>query len=156
MQGSENAFFETKIRPVLAEKCYECHSARADKIKGGLRLDHIDLILVGGDTGPALVRGNPEESLLSMQSVMSNRIFRCHPKESYKTRRSPILKLGSKTERCGPMSLFPNYHPTRRDLYLILRKERKSTGAGNRSNLRAWLSLNLPTFIQLINWLEKT
>ena len=64
MQGSENAFFETKIRPVLAEKCYECHSARADKIKGGLRLDHIDLILVGGDTGPALVRGNPEESLI--------------------------------------------------------------------------------------------
>ena len=46
-------FFESKIRPILSEKCYECHSARGEKIKGGLRLDHIDLILEGGDTGPA-------------------------------------------------------------------------------------------------------
>ena len=57
-------FFESKIRPILSEKCYECHSARGDKIKGGLRLDHIDLILEGGDTGPAIVRGNPDDSLM--------------------------------------------------------------------------------------------
>ena len=57
-------FFESKIRPVLSEKCYECHSARGEKIKGGLRLDHIDLILEGGDTGPALVRGKPDDSLM--------------------------------------------------------------------------------------------
>ena len=38
-------FFESKVRPILAEKCYECHSARSGKTKGGLRLDHIDLIL---------------------------------------------------------------------------------------------------------------
>ena len=56
--GVDLTFFESKIRPVLSEKCYECHSASGDKIKGGLRLDHIDLILEGGDTGPALVRGN--------------------------------------------------------------------------------------------------
>ena len=60
--GSE--FFESKIRPVLAEKCYECHSARSGKMKGDLRLDHIDLILKGGDSGPALVVGKPHESLL--------------------------------------------------------------------------------------------
>ena len=51
--GMDLTFFESKIRPVLSEKCYECHSARGEKIKGGLRLDHIDLILEGGDTGPA-------------------------------------------------------------------------------------------------------
>ena len=40
--GADLTFFESKIRPVLSEKCYECHSAIGDKVKGGLRLDHID------------------------------------------------------------------------------------------------------------------
>ncbi len=57
-------FFETKIRPVLAEQCYECHSASAKKLKGGLRVDGRKELLAGGDTGPALVPGKPESSLL--------------------------------------------------------------------------------------------
>ena len=57
-------FFESKVRPILAEKCYECHSARSGKTKGGLRLDHIDLILEGGDSGPAIKVGDSKNSLL--------------------------------------------------------------------------------------------
>ncbi len=57
-------FFETKIRPVLVEQCYRCHSAEAKKIKGGLFLDSAAGVLKGGDTGPALVPGKPDESLL--------------------------------------------------------------------------------------------
>ena len=57
-------FFEKRIRPVLAERCFECHSAEAKKLKGGLRLDFRDGVLRGGDTGPAIVAGNPESSLL--------------------------------------------------------------------------------------------
>src|SRR5690606_4364003 len=57
-------FFEKKIRPVLADKCYECHSADAEKIKGGLALDTLESIRRGGDNGPAVVPGKPEESLL--------------------------------------------------------------------------------------------
>jgi len=56
-------FFETKIRPVFAGQCYPCHSA-AEKIKGGLRLDAPPKILEGGDSGPAIVPGNPDASLL--------------------------------------------------------------------------------------------
>ena len=56
-------FFENKIRPVLAEHCYECHSATSKKIKGGLRLDTRANLLAGGDTGPALVPGKPDQSL---------------------------------------------------------------------------------------------
>jgi hypothetical protein len=56
--------FESKIRPVLAEKCYECHSAKSGKTKGGLRLDHIEVILKGGDSGPALTVGDSTNSLL--------------------------------------------------------------------------------------------
>jgi hypothetical protein len=57
-------FFEKKIRPVLTEKCYKCHSADAEKVKGGLLLDTRDGIRRGGDDGPAVVPGKLEESLL--------------------------------------------------------------------------------------------
>ncbi len=48
-------FFEEKIRPVLAEHCFKCHSAKATKLKGGLRLDTRAGLLKGGDTGPAII-----------------------------------------------------------------------------------------------------
>src|SRR5215210_8645482 len=57
-------FFEKKIRPVLAEQCYECHSASAKKLKGGLLLDTREGVLKGGDSGPAIVPGKPAKSLL--------------------------------------------------------------------------------------------
>lgn len=67
VSGADTAFFEQKIRPVLVEKCYECHSAEAqknNKLKGGLFLDTRAGVLKGGDTGPALVPGNAKDSLL--------------------------------------------------------------------------------------------
>jgi hypothetical protein len=57
-------FFEKKVRPVLAEHCYRCHSAQAKKPKGSLRLDSRAALLKGGDNGPALVPGRPERSRL--------------------------------------------------------------------------------------------
>lgn len=60
-------FFESKIRPVLVEKCYECHSAKAleqKKLKGGLLLDSRQGMLTGGDSGPAVVPGKLDESLI--------------------------------------------------------------------------------------------
>ena len=57
-------FFEKRIRPVLVEHCYECHSAESKKVKGKLRLDSREAILRGGETGSALVEGKPMESLL--------------------------------------------------------------------------------------------
>ncbi len=57
-------FFEKHIRPVLTEKCYSCHSAAADKVRGGLLLDSRDGLLKGGDNGPAVVPGQPDKSRL--------------------------------------------------------------------------------------------
>ncbi len=57
------AFFEKKIRPLLLERCYECHSQESDDLGGGLRLDHRQGWEVGGDLGPAIVPGKPDESL---------------------------------------------------------------------------------------------
>ncbi len=55
-------FFEGQVRPVLVNECGKCHSAA--KHKGGLRVDSRAALLTGGDTGPAVVPGKPEESLL--------------------------------------------------------------------------------------------
>lgn len=58
------AFFESKIRPVLIKECFGCHSDKTGKIRGGLRLDTRQLMLVGGESGPVIVPGKPNESLL--------------------------------------------------------------------------------------------
>lgn len=57
-------FFENKIRPIFTDNCYKCHSPARGKIKGGLELDWKGGWQKGGDSGPALVPGDPEKSLL--------------------------------------------------------------------------------------------
>lgn len=57
-------FFENRIRPVLIESCYRCHSAESGRSRGGLSLDTRDALLKGGGSGPALVPGAPDASLL--------------------------------------------------------------------------------------------
>mgnify|MGYP003350515361 CR=1 FL=1 len=57
-------FFEKKIRPVLVAKCYKCHSAESEKVKGGLLLDTREGIRMGGATGHAVEPGDLKGSLL--------------------------------------------------------------------------------------------
>src|SRR5579859_1573814 len=57
-------FFENKIRPVLAEHCFRCHSSKARKLKGGLLLDSRVGLLKGGESGQVIVAGKPEKSRL--------------------------------------------------------------------------------------------
>jgi mono/diheme cytochrome c family protein len=64
LTAAQSAFFENKIRPVLTKNCYKCHSSESLKLKGGLLLDTRDGLLKGGDTGPTIVPGDPEKSLL--------------------------------------------------------------------------------------------
>src|SRR6266516_92373 len=58
------AFFETKVRPILSDQCFKCHSTKAVKLKGGLLLDSREAALKGGETGPVIVPGDPEHSRL--------------------------------------------------------------------------------------------
>lgn len=62
--ADEREFFETRIRPVLVAHCYECHSTASGDVKGRLLVDHRDGLLKGGQTGPAVVPGRPEDSVL--------------------------------------------------------------------------------------------
>lgn len=57
----ESEFFESKVRPVLASRCYSCHAQNAT---AGLRLDSREGLLTGGKSGSAILPGNPEESIL--------------------------------------------------------------------------------------------
>jgi len=57
-------FFETKIRPIFAKNCYECHSLAEHKSKGNLLLDSRDGWQKGGKHGPAIVAGDPAKSLM--------------------------------------------------------------------------------------------
>ncbi len=62
---AQREFFETRIRPVLAQDCYECHaSVPGGKRKGGLAVDHRRALMKGGDSGPVIIPGDPQSSLL--------------------------------------------------------------------------------------------
>ncbi len=60
-QSQDEAFFENRIRPVLANHCHTCHT---DLQSGGLRLDSREAMLKGGNSGPAVIPGDPDSSLL--------------------------------------------------------------------------------------------
>src|SRR6266481_145449 len=63
-RAADFEFFEKNIRPLFSENCYKCHSSQSEKLKGGLLLDTREGLLKGGETGPAIVPGDPEKSLL--------------------------------------------------------------------------------------------
>ena len=58
------ALFEQKVKPLLAHHCYDCHSLKADELKGKLKLDSLEDILKGGANGPAVIAGDVENSFL--------------------------------------------------------------------------------------------
>ena len=64
LTAQQTQFFENKIRPLLSQQCYKCHSLTSEKVKGGLLLDSREATLKGGDTGPAVVPGKLDQSLL--------------------------------------------------------------------------------------------
>ena len=76
------AFFEKKIRPVLTDKCYKCHAADSEKIKGGLVLDTRQGIRKGGDTGPAVVPGDVAGSLLVEALHYANKDLQMPPEKA--------------------------------------------------------------------------
>ena len=78
--ADEFAFFEKRIRPVLVERCYECHSVESGKAKGGLRVDSRDALRRGGETRPAIVPGDVDKSLLIEAIRYANQDMKMPPK----------------------------------------------------------------------------
>ena len=97
-------FFEKKVRPILADRCFECHSTEK-KVKGGLALDSKSGWVKGGDTGAAIVPGKPEESLLVNAAKWLDRDLQMPPKKKLKGEEIQILedwvKMGAPDPRTG-------------------------------------------------------
>ena len=75
-------FFEKNVRPILSDRCYECHSATKNSSKGGLILDSHDGAFKGGDEGPAVIPGNLEKSLLIKAVRYTDPEFSMPPKKT--------------------------------------------------------------------------
>jgi hypothetical protein len=96
-------FFENKVRPLLAERCLECHGP--EKQKANLRLDSLSAILKGGDSGPALVAGKPEESLL-VQAIGYTSDIKMPPKSKL-----PEREIADLTQWVKLGAPWPNARP---------------------------------------------
>ncbi len=80
-QDADRDFFESRVRPILVERCHACQSARAEKLKGGLRLDSRTGLLKGGNSGkPAVVPGDPAKSPLVTAIRWKDEDLRMPPK----------------------------------------------------------------------------
>ncbi|MBI4658283.1 MAG: PSD1 domain-containing protein [Verrucomicrobia bacterium] len=99
----ELAFFESKVRPLLIERCYECHSHEAAKLKGGLFLDSRGGWTKGGDNGPAIVPGDPERSLLIKAVRSADENLQMPPKKMLSQEQVAVLvewvKMGAPDPR---------------------------------------------------------
>ena len=95
-------YFETKVRPLLAEHCYPCHSAGARKLKGGLLLDSIEGMRQGGQTGPAVVPGKLDESLLIQAVRYEDELTKMPPKGKLPAATIAILEEWVKAGAHGP------------------------------------------------------
>ena len=109
-------FFEKKIRPVLSENCYKCHSEKSEKIRGGLLLDTREGIRRGGDNGPAVVPGDVQESLLIEAIQHTNKDFAMPPeKEGGKLSDAVIkdfeawIKMGAPDSRDGKAKVVKKF-----------------------------------------------
>jgi hypothetical protein len=85
-------FFEKNIRPVLVEQCYKCHSAASEKIKGGLLVDTREGLLKGGDGGPSIVPGNPDNSPLIIALRYTDEDMQMPPKHQLPAEQIKLLE----------------------------------------------------------------
>jgi mono/diheme cytochrome c family protein len=92
-------FFEKHVRPVLAERCYSCHGPKLQR--GGLRLDSRQALLRGGDSGPAIVPGKPEASLL-LRAVRRQGDVKMPPKEKNRLEDAAVAALAEWVRQGAP------------------------------------------------------
>ena len=97
-------FFEKKVRPLLAERCLDCHSAEK-KVKGGLRLDTREGWAKGGDSGAAIVPGDPDQSLFITAIRYTDRDLQMPEKKKLPAEEIAVLeqwvKMGAPDPRGG-------------------------------------------------------
>lgn len=139
-------FFEKRVRPVLVERCYECHGEK--KQKGGLRLDSAAAVRAGGDSGAVLVPGQPEKSLLIKVISWSDPDLQMPPKNKLPDAEIAALtewvKMGAPDPRTNQSSQISNLksQPTNHWAYQPLRQSSPPTAKDS-----SWPRASLDRFI---------
>ena len=102
LTDAQRNYFERNVRPLLANNCYQCHSAKEGKFKGGLSLDTKAGLLKGGDSGKVIAGKNPKSSLL-WQAVRQTGELKMPPKKKLNSREIAVLtkwiKMGAPDPR---------------------------------------------------------
>ncbi|WP_233148384.1 PSD1 and planctomycete cytochrome C domain-containing protein [Rhodopirellula sp. MGV] len=119
----QEAFFESKVRPLLVAHCYDCHSAEAGESSGDLRLDSATWSRKGGATGPAVVPGNIDASLLMVAVRYDNAELQMPPEGKLEAAEIETLRQwieqgapdprtdsGDDVESMSPMDIDPSSH----------------------------------------------
>jgi len=103
-------FFEKKIRPILVEQCYECHSAGSKEVGGSLLLDSRQGLLTGGDSGPAIIPADVEKSLLLIAVRHTDKDLRMPPEKKLSVEQIADLEVWVKGGAADPRtaSTAPN------------------------------------------------
>jgi hypothetical protein len=87
--AAQDQYFETKVRPLLINRCYGCH---ADSASGGLRLNSREAVLKGGKDGPVIVSGHPEQSVLVSAVHYQNPYLKMPPSSPMNSEEIGILE----------------------------------------------------------------
>ena len=149
----ELAFFESKIRPVLVEKCYQCHATgQGNKVKGGLALDTREATRKGGDTGPAVVPGDLKKSLLLEAIRYANKDLQMPPeKQGGKLSDSVIqdferwIQTGAADPRTGGGLAKKDYDGAKAKNHWAYQLPKKSPGPAVKN--AAWPKTDLDRFV---------
>lgn len=111
----DQAFFEARVRPVLVERCLECHSSSSKSLKGGLRLDSAEGWKAGGESGPVIEPGRPQDSLLIEAVRYEDPTLRMPPKgklpEQAIADLTEWVRRGAPDPRGGGVELKPASRP---------------------------------------------
>jgi hypothetical protein len=116
-------FFENEVRPVLVNRCYECHAEK--KQKGGLRVDHLAHMTAGGDSGAALVPGDPAKSLLIQVIRHEVEDLEMPPKEKLSDKEIMVLEQWVKLGAPWPEGEKSEVLAQNRDQFGFTKEDRK-------------------------------
>ena len=123
-------FFENKIRPVLAQHCYKCHSTQSKKLKAELYLDNRERALQGGESGPSIIPGKADSSLLYRAVLYKEESLEMPP-----TRKLPdaVIADFKRWIDMGALGQSPTNRRSPRNRVSILKNTVRSTGHSSRS-----------------------
>lgn len=136
-------FFDEKVRPILESRCFECHSHKSGKMKNGLTLDSREGWASGGDSGPAIVPGDPEKSLLIKAVRRLDPDLEMPPKTKLPKTEVAVLEEWVRRGAPDPRSKPADNFESRKDWWSLKPLARPSVPSQNPNAIDAFIEAKL-------------